>query len=287
MSAGTRAGPGHPLGVQALLAMLLVDERARRRFAIDPAAVAAPFGLSAQEVDQAVGAIGQGFELAARGVTGKRVRRLRTFFPCSFALLDGLGLGSGLARAFCQEIAPTWRAERDEDGLATAHRFVAFAVATGLPGAPACTVDLLRYELLRLELTLAAARLARTGRATPPPGPAGLDPAARPVLAVHVRVAAYRYDVLDLAGWLRRRPRRPGSAAARTLPAEPTRVVVVQAPGSRAPAVYRIPLRLHELLTRCDGTSTVAELTEPDGAAGLLQLAVDRGLVEQAPGLPD
>jgi hypothetical protein len=62
---------------------------------------------------------------------------------------------------------------------------------------------------------------------------------------------------------------------------------VVQAPGSRAPAVYRIPLRLHELLTRCDGTSTVAELTEPDGAAGLLQLAVDRGLVEQAPGLPD
>jgi len=271
------SAPARRPGVQALLARLLADEQARLEFAFDSTAFAVGFGLDAAAVELARHAAGPGLELTARTVAAKRCRRLWNSFPLTANLLDGLGRRAATGEAYCHAVLPVWEPGQDY-AVILGRGLLDFVLGATLPGMPLYLADLVRYELLRLELVqagpLPAERRAPPGEALPQPGTAALDAGTLPVLVDHGRLATFEWDVPSVVEPLRMGPAVP------TCGPGPVSIVMTLPPGAGAPSVLRLPPSVHDLLGRCDGSRTVGELLAAGaGAEAVLRTCVERGLI--------
>src|SRR5262245_51265719 len=244
-------------GVQRLLARLLADRQALLAFRRSPASLGREYGLTPSALAALSGLDAVGLDFTARTVRRKREDRLEQHLPLTFRLLRAAGLLDRVMDAYAARTLPI-RRRGGSRLLIEAHRFVTFLADLRLPGLPAYSGDLARYELLRLELSVATT--AEPGKAERAEPEADTDPAdpddeqtrnACPVLPDNVRLGSFGYDVTSLAEQLLAAPCVPDARE------EPTRLALVEAPEESSYLVYRVPEPVFTILTRCDGSSTL------------------------------
>jgi len=269
-------------GLQGLLARLLVDERALQVFRQIPDSLVREYGLTVSQADALKGLDATGLDFTARTVRTKREDRLGQRFPLTFSLLRAAGRLDEVIDSYALATLPIRR--REESRLLTeAQRFVTFLDGMSQPDLPPYTPDLARYELLRLDLSVAAApepaQADRTQADDTPP--ADLDDerigTAVPVLSQNVLIGSFTYDVVGLVEKLLAGPCVPDAHKA------PTSLVLVEAAEESSFLVYRVPPAVLAILTRCDGSSTFREIasTRLDGASAgsILRGCLQRGIV--------
>jgi hypothetical protein len=269
-------------GLQRLLARLLVDQGALQGFRRHPDSLARDYGLTGSQADALAGLDQTGLDFTARTVRTKREDRLEQRFPLTFRLLRAAGRLDEVLDAYAFATLPVRRPDQSRL-LTEAHRFVGFLAGPPLPDLPSYAADLARYELLRLELSVATRSEPREAAgtqpkpATPPPD---LDDErvgdAVPLLPPSVRTGSYGYDVAALADQLLAGPCVPDP------PVAPTCLVLTEAAHESSYLSYRVPPVVLEVLSRCDGTATVREIASMRPAlpaAAILRGCLERGVV--------
>ena len=264
------------------LARLLVDAAARAQLRAAPDVTAARFGLTAAELSQLKAIDTERLEISAGGITRARTRALRRLLAITFSLYGPAIEPS--AAAFLAADVPPAGGDEVARSLAAGQRFAAFLATAG--GRPAAA-EIARLELLRAELLLSApARPAQPGEKPAARNGGGWLPDAdefRPAVGAHARLAAFTVDVLAA---------RPGQDPARWEAPAATRVLLVRPAGSAAVQVSRVSRSVYEVLSRCDGTRTVAEIRHavpggcpardgaPDEVRALIGSALEAGLLQ-------
>jgi hypothetical protein len=263
------------------LALVLVDHAARAQLATAPKLLAARFGLTATELDQLTTIDQERLEFSAGGIMRARSRALRRLLSITFALF-GPTIESAAA-AFLAADVPLADNDGDEvaRSLGTGRRFIAFFAATGTCRPAAA--EIARLELLRAELLLlpgpmiAANQAALSGRLSK----SACDE-VRPVISDHVRLAAFTVDVLAA---------RPGQDPAELDAPAATYVLLARQAGRTGVQVSRASSAASEVLSRCDGTRTIADIQHetserlpghgraPDEVFDLVKSALDAGFL--------
>ena len=264
------------------LARLLVDAAARAQLRAAPDVTAARFGLTAAELSQLKAIDAERLEVSAGGITRARTRALRRLLAITFSLYGPAIEPS--AAAFLAADVPPAGGDEVARSLAAGQRFAAFLATAG--GRPAAA-EIARLELLRAELLLSApAPAAQLEEEPATRNEGGLLPDvrdSRPAVGAHARLAAFTVDVLAP---------RPGRDPARWEAPAATRVLLVRPAGSAAVQVSRVSRSVYEVLSRCDGTRTVAEIRHavpgratardgaPDEVGLLIGSALEAGLLQ-------
>lgn len=254
---------------QGLLARLLVDGplRAGLPGSVDQLAVGHRLSGAEREALRAIDL--DALEFTAGGIRRARMRTLRRMFAPTLTLLEEVVVPDlDVVAAHVDTHPPT---EADDDParfLADGRLLVAGLRRAGDEGTvPAAAADSALLDWVRAALLYDHRAAVSAGEAMAAPAPlAGpLADGDRPSLVAHARIAAFDHDVVAV----RRARTLVGPAAT------PTYLLLRLVEPGREPKVGRLDAQAHRLLSRCDGSASVAEICDPDPAA---RQVLDQGL---------
>ncbi|MBX7270081.1 hypothetical protein KIF24_31365 [Micromonospora sp. Llam7] len=236
--------------VQIALARLLVDPRLRQRWTTDPGGALSEFPLTDREVAMLAGIDAHRLAFTAGGITRARSRTLKRMFATTLRRVGDASIVDRIVTGFVDGDLPLEGRNDADKWVAEGKRFVAHLERLAEDGTvPSTLAGLAQLEWLRADLRYSSAAAIAAAAAGTGPAP---GPEAQLRLAAHVRVVELRSDVLASAAG-------PPSAQAGTVHL----ALVRRHPDGRSD-VFRLNSAAAELYHQCDGTRSVADLTDGD-----------------------